>query len=152
MNFQHRRAFRNFPDLFIKCRRIVVGVARGQPLMTGQPINFLTMIDPNTGRVRDPSHELYGANLKSRILIFPNAVGSSVGAYVLYSLKTQGLAPSAIICTNRTDTLTASACAISNIPAVDISEKRAQLVSFMRPGTEVIVDAVECCIKIIKRN
>jgi uncharacterized protein len=110
------------------------------------------MIDPNTGRVRDSSHELYGDYLKSKVLVFPNAVGSSVGAYVLYSLKTKGLAPSAIICINRTDTLTASACAISNIPAVYISEKPAQLVSFMRPGTEVIVDAVECCIKIIKRN
>ena len=110
------------------------------------------MIDPNTGRVQDSSHELYGDYLKSRVLVFPNAVGSSVGAYVLYSLKTKGLAPSAIICTNRADTLTASACAISNIPAVDISEKRARLVSFMRPGTEVIVDAVECRIKIIKRN
>lgn len=152
MNFQYRGAFRNFPDLCIKCRRIVVGVARGKPLETGQPINFLTMIDPNTGRVQDSSHELYGDYLKSRVLVFPNAVGSSVGAYVLYSLKTKGLAPSAIICTNRTDTLTASACAISNIPAVDISEKRAQLVSFMRPGTEVIVDAFECHIKIIKRN
>ena len=120
--------------------------------MTKQPINFLTMIDPEAGRVQDPLHDLYGSYLRARVLIFPNAVGSSVGAYVLYSLKTKGLAPSAIICVNRTDTITASACAISSIPAVDISKDQPQFFQFLESGTEVTVDASNCCIKFKKRN
>lgn len=120
--------------------------------MTKQPINFLTMIDPAAGRVQDPSHDLYGSQLRARVLIFPNAVGSSVGAYVIYSLKIKGLAPSAIICMNRTDTITASACAISSIPLVDITKNQPQLFQYLKSGTEITVDANNCCIKVMKRN
>ena len=128
-------------------------MAHGQPLVTKQPINFLTMIDPCTGTVQDYSHELYGRSLSARVLVFPNAVGSSVGAYILYSLKMKGLAPLAVICMKRTDTITASACAISDIPAVDIREQQSELISLTRSeGTEVIVDANSCYIKVIKRN
>lgn len=147
------RRLLDFPNLFIKCRRIVGGVAHGQPIVTKQPINFLTMIDPSTGTVQDYSHELYGRSLSARVLVFPNAVGSSVGAYILYSLKMKGLAPLAVICMKRTDTITASACAISDIPAVDIREQQSALISLTRSeGTEVIVDANSCYIKVIKRN
>ena len=119
--------------------------------MTRQPINFLTMIDPNTGRIQDSSHELYGISLSARVLVFPNAVGSSVGAYTLYSLKMKGHAPLAIICMNGADTVTASACAISDIPAVDIREEQSELILLTGSGgTEVIVDADNCYIKIIK--
>jgi predicted aconitase with swiveling domain len=53
----------------------------------------------------------------------------------------------------RTDTITASACAISDIPAVDIREQQSELISLTRSeGTEVIVDANSCYIKVIKRN
>jgi predicted aconitase with swiveling domain len=111
------------------------------------------MIDPSTGTVQDYSHELYGRSLSARVLVFPNAVGSSVGAYILYSLKMKGLAPLAIICMKRTDAITASACAISDIPAVDIREQQSALISLTRSeGTEVIVDADSCYIKVIKRN
>ena len=128
-------------------------MAHGQPLVTKQPINFLTMIDPCTGTVQDYSHELYGRSLSARVLVFPNAVGSSVGAYILYSLKMKGLAPLAVICMKRTDAITASACAISDIPAVDIREQQSALISLTRSeGTEVIVDADSCYIKVIKRN
>jgi predicted aconitase with swiveling domain len=128
-------------------------VAHGQPLVTKQPINFLTMIDPCTGTVQDYSHELYGRSLSARVLVFPNAVGSSVGAYILYSLKMKGLAPLAVICMKRTDAITASACAISDIPAVDIREQQSALISLTRSeGTEVIVDADSCYIEVIKRN
>lgn len=128
-------------------------MAHGQPLFTKQPINFLTMIDPSTGTVHDYSHELYGRSLSARVLVFPNAVGSSVGAYILYSLKMKGLAPSAVICMKRTDTITASACAISDIPAVDIREQQSALISLTgSERTEVIVNADSCYIKVIKRN
>jgi predicted aconitase with swiveling domain len=78
------------------------------------------MIDPENGEVRDPNHQLYGDTLKDRIFVFPYSVGSSVGAYFLYRLKKNLSAPLAIICSNRMDITTASGCAISNIPAVQL--------------------------------
>jgi predicted aconitase with swiveling domain len=104
----------------IKCKCIVKGIAHGEALVCDTPINFLTMIDPGNGEVRDPNHQLYGNTLKDRIFVFPYSVGSSVGAYLLYRLKKNLSAPLAIICSNRMDITTASGCAISNIPAVQL--------------------------------
>jgi predicted aconitase with swiveling domain len=104
----------------IRCKCIVKGIAHGEALVSDTPINFLTMIDPGNGEVRDPNHQLYGDTLKGRIFVFPYSVGSSVGAYLLYRLKKNMSAPLAIICSNRMDITTASGCAISNIPAVQL--------------------------------
>lgn len=104
----------------IRCKCIVKGIAHGEALVSDTPINFLTMIDPRNGEVRDPNHQLYGDTLKDRIFVFPYSVGSSVGAYLLYRLKKNLSAPLAIICSNRMDITTASGCAISNIPAVQL--------------------------------
>jgi predicted aconitase with swiveling domain len=104
----------------IKCKCIVKGFAAGEALVSYTPINFLTMIDPGNGKVTDLSHQLYGKTLKGRIFVFPYSVGSSVGAYLLYRLKKNLSAPLAIICSNRMDITTASGCAISNIPAVQL--------------------------------
>lgn len=104
----------------IKCKCIVKGIVHGEALVSDTPINFLTMIDPGNGEVKDPNHQLYGDTLKDRIFVFPYSVGSSVGAYLLYRLKKNLSAPLAIICSNRMDITTASGCAISNIPAVQL--------------------------------
>jgi uncharacterized protein len=75
----------------IRCRRIVRGLARGEALISDKPINFLTMIDARNGLINDLNHVLHGKSLKDKILVFPHSVGSSVGAYVLYSLKKKSL-------------------------------------------------------------
>lgn len=102
----------------IRCKKIVAGIASGRAIVTSQPINFLTMVDVNKGIIRDQSHDLYSKSLKDAVLVFPNAIGSSVGAYAIYDLKRQDLAPCAIVCTGKADITTASGCAIANIPMV----------------------------------
>jgi predicted aconitase with swiveling domain len=101
------------------CKKIVGGSGEGRALVTAQPINFLAMVDAKNGRITDPKHELYEKSLKGSVLVFPYAIGSSVGAYVFYSLKEYGTAPSAIVC-SKADITTASGCAIANIPVVDL--------------------------------
>ncbi|MGB8777858.1 MAG: DUF126 domain-containing protein, partial [Nitrososphaeraceae archaeon] len=73
-------------------------------------------------------------------------------AYALYSLKNKGLAPTAVICTSLIDIITASACAISEIPAVDMKGQRFESKSMIRQGTQVLVDADSCRIEIIKKH
>jgi uncharacterized protein len=138
--------------LVLKCRRIVGGSGFGHSLVTRQPINFLTMVDPGTGVFRDIEHELRGRSLKSKVLVFPKAIGSSVGAYALYSLKTKGLAPAAVICTTAIDIITASACAISEIPAVDMKDQRFESKSILKRSIQVLVDADNCRIEFIKKH
>ena len=101
------------------CRKIVGGTGEGRTLVTTQPINFLVMVDAKTGAIVDPWHQLHGKSLKGAVLVFPYAIGSSVGAYAIYSLKEYGTAPSAVVC-SKADINTASGCAIANIPVVDL--------------------------------
>ena len=126
-------------NIQINCRRIVGGRGSGKALVTKQPINFLAMIDTKKYIIKDRNHELYGKSIKDAILVFPHAIGSSVGAYAIYSLKVNGVAPRAVICSNKADIITASGCAISNIPLVDTSEKMSS--SDIITGLEIIVDA-----------
>lgn len=124
------------------CRKIVGGKGEGITLVSSQPINFLAMVDAKTGKVTDPKHELYEKSLKGAVLVFPNAIGSSVGAYVFYSLKEAGTAPAAIVCA-KADITTASGCAIASIPVVDLPENVAKkpLAELVKPGSKVRVDA-----------
>lgn len=101
------------------CKKIVGGYGEGRALVTTQPINFLAMVDPKTGIITDQKHELHKKSLKGAVLVFPYAVGSSVGAYAIYSLREYGSAPNAIVCA-KADITTASGCAIANIPVVDL--------------------------------
>jgi predicted aconitase with swiveling domain len=101
------------------CRKIVGGTGEGKTLVTTQPINFLAMVEAETGAIADPQHQLHGRSLKGAVLVLPYAIGSSVGAYAIYSLKEYGTAPSAVIC-SKADITIASGCAIANIPVVDL--------------------------------
>lgn len=95
-------------------------MAEGPALVTSQPLNFLSMVDQASGRITDQKHELYGKTVKGAVLVFPYAIGSSVGAYAIHSLKSLGNGPAAVICT-KADITTASGCAIAGIPVVEIA-------------------------------
>jgi predicted aconitase with swiveling domain len=126
----------------IKCKKIVGGITSGKLLVSEQPINFLAMIDIKTGKIMDKNHKLNNQTLKNSILIFPNAIGSSVGAYTIFSLKNNNTSPNGIICTNSVDITTASGCAISNIPLVFIEKKENEYLNKNRNGNmDIILDA-----------
>ena len=122
----------------INCKKIVGGKAVGLALLSNKPLNMLSMLDTKSGQINDKDHDLFNQTLKNRILIFPNCIGSSVGAYIFYSLKMNGVNPIAIICTNKCDIITASGCAISDIPLVDGTGSSFKS---LNNNTKVIVDA-----------
>jgi len=130
-----------------KCRVIVRGFAEGNPLISNKPINLLT-IDEN-GFINDFTSSLKGLSVSNKVLIFPNAVGSSVGAYRLYALKTNNKAPKAIVCTKNTDIITASAAALADIPLVDKVENYKNMLSVMNENKVVKVDAYKGLIQIL---
>lgn len=99
-------------------RLIHGGTARGQALVSEEPISFLGGVDPTTGIVVDPRHSLAGCDISGRVLVFPTGKGSTVGSYVLYQLKHNGHAPAALI-NARCEAIVAVGAIISDIPAVD---------------------------------
>lgn len=120
----------------MKFKTIVKGKAQGDIMKTNMPINFLGAIDKQSGFVRDKSHELYQKTIKDSILVFPHGVGSSVGAYTIYSLKKNNSAPKAMICT-RADLTVASGCALANIPLIVVDDNEHES---LRNGQNVSLD------------
>ena len=101
---------------------LVSGKVEGIVLKSNDPINFLGTVDKKTGIVSDKNHDLYQKSMKDTVLVFPSGVGSSVGAYTIYSIKSNETAPLAMIC-KKADLTVATGCALANIPLVIISEK-----------------------------
>ena len=118
---------------------IVQGKTKGALLVSKNPINFLGGIDKRTGLVRDENHDLCGKSIANKILVFSFGVGSSVGAYTLYSLKYNKCAPLAMICL-KADITTASGCAISNIPLIVAQREDYES---LKNGQEVSLDAIK---------
>jgi predicted aconitase with swiveling domain len=129
----------------LRVRPIVDGKAKGQVLYSSEPIQFLQGVDPEKGVVSDPKSPIYDMPFSGKILVFPNTVGSSVGAYVIYRLKKNGKAPKAILNQN-TDITTASGCAIAGIPLFDLPEND---ISVLRQAKVVSVDATKSEMTII---
>ncbi|HOU69826.1 MAG TPA: DUF126 domain-containing protein [Methanothrix sp.] len=121
----------------IKCHRVASGRASGPALVTGQAISFLGNVNPETGVVVDPAHELFGESIAGKVLIFPGGKGSTVGSYVIYQLQKRGLAPAAMI-NLVSEPIVAVGAVISGIPLVDrVPEEVLQIES----GRMVEVDA-----------
>jgi len=96
---------------------IVQGSAQGKVLKSTNPINFLGAVDKKTGIIRDKKYDIFEKSIKDSILVFPHGVGSSVGAFTIYSLKAHDVSPLAMIC-QKADLTVASGCALANIPMI----------------------------------
>ena len=94
---------------------LVAGKVNGTVLKSNDPINFLGTVDKKTGIISDKNHSLFGKPLKGTILVFPSGIGSSVGAYTIYSIKSNNVSPLAMVC-QKVDLTVASGCALANIP------------------------------------
>ena len=102
---------------------IVQGKVKGTVLKTTNPINFLGAVDKKTGIIHDQKYDIFEKSIKDSILVFPHGIGSSVGAYTIYSLKNYESAPLAMIC-KKADLTVASGCALANIPMIVVSKQK----------------------------
>ena len=102
---------------------IVQGKVKGTVLKTTNPINFLGAVDKKTGIIHDQKYDIFEKSIKDSILVFPHGIGSSVGAYTIYSLKNYEAAPLAMIC-KKADLTVASGCALANIPMIVVSKEQ----------------------------
>ena len=104
--------------VILQGRVIFRGIAEGTALVSSSPLSFYGGVDPNTGVVVERGHELQGQSVKDRVLVFPRGKGSTVGSYIMYRLKKNGVSPLAIINEN-CETIVAVGAIISEIPCVD---------------------------------
>ena len=121
----------------MKGRTIYPGKVKGVALVSHEPIGFYGGVDMKSGIVIEKGHELEGKNVKGKILVFPYGKGSTVGSYVIYGLKKNGVAPLAII-NKETETIVATGVILAGITCVDGIE-----IEKIENGSIVEVDAKE---------
>ena len=107
-----------------------------------EPIGFYGGIDPKTGVVIEKGHELEGKCVKDKVLVFPQGKGSTVGSYVIYGLKKNGVAPVAIV-NKETETIVATGVILAGIPCVDGIN-----IDKIKTGDKLVVDADEATVEI----
>ena len=121
----------------IRGHKVSQGKATGPALVSTAAISFLGGVDPNTGKIIEKGHPLYGKSVKGTVLVFPGGKGSTVGSYLIYQLKKNGAAPAAMI-NLRAEPIVAVGAIISDIPMVDRLEQ--DPVAVIRDGMVVTVD------------
>ena len=128
----------------MKGRMISPGKAEGEAIVSKEPIGFYGGIDAKTGIVIEKGHELEGQSVKSKILVFPQGKGSTVGSYVIYGLKKNGVAPAAIV-NQETETIVATGVILAGIPCVDKID-----ISKIKTGDRLKVDADAASVELMK--
>ena len=119
----------------MKGRMISPGKTESVAIVSEEPIGFYGGIDIKTGIVIEKDHPLEGRSVKDKILVFPCGKGSTVGSYVIYGLKKNGVAPSGII-NKETETIVATGVILAGIPCVDQIE-----IEKIEDGDTVLLDA-----------
>jgi len=126
----------------MKGRTISPGKARGEAIVSRSPVGFYGGIDPKTGIVIEKGHELEGKSVKDKIFVFFQGKGSTVGSYVIYGLKKNGVAPVAIV-NKETETIVATGVILAGIPCVDKID-----IDKIKTGDRLRVDADEATVEI----
>ena len=99
-------------------RVIYSGKSSGYVLRSEKPIGFFGHVDATTGKIKEPQHPLFGQSIANKVLVFPQAKGSTVGSYIIYALKKNNVAPSALIL-SQCELIVAVGAIIAEIPAID---------------------------------
>ena len=90
----------------------------------------------STPKPSSAASDVYKRQMKDTVLVFPHGIGSSVGAYTIYSLKSNQSAPIAMICT-KADLTVASGCALANIPMIVVSNEEFDSI---QDGNQITID------------
>jgi predicted aconitase with swiveling domain len=84
---------RTAPDIVLRGRKVVGGVAAGEALVTRETISGWGGVNPMKGEVIESRHELRGVSFAGKVLIFPGAKGSSGWSAVFHLTRLAGTAP-----------------------------------------------------------
>jgi len=119
----------------MKGRMISPGKTEGIAIVSEEPIGFYGGIDAKTGIVIEKGHPLEGKSVTGKILVFPCGKGSTVGSYVIYGLKKNGVAPKGIV-NKETETIVATGVILAGIPCVDQID-----IDKIQDGDIIVLDA-----------
>lgn len=126
-------------------RCIVEGCVEGEALVTNDAISFMGTINPKTGYVIERKHEIEGACLKGKVLVFPMSKGSTGGSYMLYDLVKNGVGPLGIV-NREAESIVVIGAIVSDLPMVDQID-----ISQIHTGDHILLNATKGTVTILSR-
>lgn len=130
-------------------RRVVKGKASGEALVTREAISFNGGVDNMTGIVTEPGHELLGANIAGKVLVFLTGKGSTGGSYKIYDMVSRGTAPVAFVQVTP-ESITTVGAIIGGIPAVASFDQDPTVA--IATGDHVEIDADQGLVVVTRRG
>lgn len=125
---------------------VSAGKAEGEAIVYNGPFSFLGDLDPATGKVRVPRHQLEGKSLVNKVFVFSRGKGSSGGDFAAWAAKKNGNTPAAMICLESEPVLS-GAVIVTKIPTVDRPEK--DVFDLIKTGDYIKVDATRGVIEVV---
>jgi predicted aconitase with swiveling domain len=130
----------------IRGKTIVPGIVKGEAIVSKTPISFTGGMDPHTGIIREPGHELLGKSVAGKILVFPSGKGSTTGSWQFYIAYKKGKAPIGII-NSKSEGVVAISAVITDTPMIHLLEKNP--FDCIRTGDTVIINGNEGFVEIV---
>jgi predicted aconitase with swiveling domain len=102
-------------------------------------------VDPASGLINDPRHELFNQSVAGKVLVFPFGKGSSTGSLIILELARVNKSPAAIV-NVRTEPILATGPVVckhfygKTIPILTVDEKAFQM---LQTGQHATVNATE---------
>jgi phosphomecalonate degydratase small subunit len=121
----------------IQCKGILPGKATGRALVMREPISFQGEIDEE-GTIVVRGHPHAGESVAGKVLIYPEAKGSSGGCMMLRLLGKRGKKPAAIINTRNLDPNLVEGAILADVPMLCFPEE--DLYEIISSGDLVEVD------------
>ena len=78
-------------------------------------VSFYGDVDPEKGTIKRDNED---KSIKDKILLIKGGKGSTVGSYIIYQMKKNEVAPSAILCLNA-EPIIVTGCILAEIPLLD---------------------------------
>jgi hypothetical protein len=114
-------------------------------LVAGDDFSARYDLDRIHGVFSRPAHELYGESYVGKILVLNTAKGGVATAWMLYEMKSRGMAPAALLL-NAANPIMAQGAALADLPFMDRFEE--DITAAIRTGDTVTVDPANGLVRI----
>ena len=123
----------------------VGGSASGPALVADDDFSARYDLDRINGVFSRPAHKLYGESYVGKILVLNTAKGGVATAWMLYEMKSRGMAPAALLL-NAANPIMAQGAALADLPFMDRFEE--DITTAIQTGDTVTVDPANGLVRI----
>lgn len=122
----------------LKCHKGIGPKVEGEALVADDNFSARYDLDRINGVFSRPQHKLAGQSYVDKILVLNTAKGGVASAWMLYEMKSRGIAPKAILF-NAANTILAQGAALADMAMCDRFEA-GDVTKLIKTGDKLVVD------------